>query len=126
MGVFVEIPARRLAGGDTGEFAPRGPQQFRDIDFNLLADLGILQRRQQFRLVDVRETPHSGHFTTSSFTIAASSKEPQEILLMICTALPVSLFKFPIGQWFTRQRECERTWVTRECDKAADVDSRSG
>jgi hypothetical protein len=56
MDVFIEIPARRLADGDTGEFTRLGPQQFRNADFNLLADLGIVQRRQQFRLVDVRET----------------------------------------------------------------------
>jgi hypothetical protein len=54
--VFVEVPAVRLSRGDSCEFARLSPQKFRDVPFNLMADLGVVQRCQQLRLVDVRKT----------------------------------------------------------------------
>jgi hypothetical protein len=54
--VLVEVPNLRLSRGDSSEFARLSPQKFRDVTFNLMANLGVVQRCQQLRLVDVRKT----------------------------------------------------------------------
>jgi hypothetical protein len=53
---FLKICALGLAHGDSGKLAFPGAQQFLCEGFDPLADLGILQSRQQLRFLHMRKS----------------------------------------------------------------------
>jgi hypothetical protein len=69
MNVFLEV-ATRLGGADGGEIVRRGFEKFGNIVFDLPAQAGFLRASRRSVFSMWVNPPPSGHFTTSSFTIA--------------------------------------------------------